>query len=86
MHIVTSVGGTNLGLLGQCDLAFRLGNKQFTDRFIVLQDLHRNIILGLNWQCKYRIGCDWNIKEQNYIIYNNIILSTSTASTNTEPI
>ena len=48
MHNVTSGSGANLGLIGQCDLTFRLGNKQFTDRFIRLQNLCKNIILGIN--------------------------------------
>ena len=57
IHKVMSASGANLGPKGQCDLKFRLGNKQFTDSFIVLQDLHRKIILGLNGQCNYRLGC-----------------------------
>ena len=72
--------------MGQCDLIFGLGNKQFTDRLIVLQDLHRNIILGLNWQCNYRIGCNWNVNGQQYITHNNDILCTSTTSSNMVPI
>ena len=86
MDNVTSASGTNLGPVGQCDLAFRLGNKQFTERFIILQDLCRNIILRLNWQCNYRIGCNWNVNEQEYITHNSKFLCTSTASSNTEPI
>ena len=38
-HKVTSASGANLGPLGQCDLTFRLRNKQVTDRFIILQEL-----------------------------------------------
>ena len=70
-HKVTSASGTNLHLIGQCDLTSRLGNKQFADRFIVLQDLQRNLILGLNWQYNYRIGCNWNVSGQWYIAHNN---------------
>ena len=44
MHKVTSASGANLGPVGQCDIIFRLGNKQFFDRFIVVQDLQRNLI------------------------------------------
>ena len=39
-----SASGANLGIIGQCDLTLSLGSKQFTERFIILQDLHRNII------------------------------------------
>ena len=34
-----SISGTNLGHIGKCDLTFQLGNKYFTGRFIILQDL-----------------------------------------------
>ena len=86
MHEATSASGANLGPIGQCGLIFRLGNKQSTNRLVVLQDLGRNIILGHSWQCNYRKGCNWNINGQQYITHNNAYLYTSTASSNTEPI
>ena len=57
----------------------------FTDMFIYLQDLQRNLILGFNWQCNYRIGCNWNANGQQYITHNNF-LCTNTASSKTESI
>ena len=71
LHKVPSAIGANLDPIGQCDLTFRFGNKQFMGRFIILQELHRNIILELNCQCNYRIGCNWNINGQQYITHNN---------------
>ena len=62
--------GVNLSPIGQGNLPFKFGNKQFTNRFITLQDLCRNIILGLNWQCNYRIGCNYNINGKQYITHN----------------
>ena len=47
MQKVTSVSGANLSPIGHCDLTFKLGNK------LILWDLHRNIIIGLNWHCNY---------------------------------
>ena len=79
-----SACGANLGPIGQCDLKFRLGNKQFMDRFIILQDLQRNLILGLNWQHNYRIGCHWKVNGQQYIRHKIKFLCTSTSSSNTE--
>ena len=79
-------GRANLGPIGQCDLTFRLGNKQFTDRFIILQDMQRNLILWPNWQYNYRIDCNWNVNGLQYITHNNKFLSTYTASSNMEPI
>ena len=85
MHKVTSASEANLGPVGECDLTFRLGNKQFMDSFIVLQDLCRNIIVGLNWQCNYRIGCNWNVNGRQHITHDDKFLCTSTASSNKAP-
>ena len=60
-----SPSGTDLGPIGQCYLTFRLGNKCFMDKFIVLQDLFRDLKLGLNWQFNYKIGCNWNTNGLN---------------------
>ena len=86
VHKVTSASGANLGLIGECDLTFRLGNKQVTDRFIVLCNLCKYIILGLNWQCNDRKGCNWNVNGQQYITHNKKSLCTSTPSANMESI
>ena len=85
MHKVRSVCGAKLGPIDQCALMFRLVNKQFTGRFIILQYWQRNLILGLNWQYNYRFGCNWNVNGHQYITNNKNCLCTSTAS-NTEPI
>ena len=60
MHQTTSNSGANVDPVSQCDAKFRLVNKQFTDSCIILHDLSRNIILGLNWRCNYRICYNWN--------------------------
>ena len=86
IHKVTSASGANLGPIGQCDLTFRLAKKQCIGRFMILQELCRNIILGLNWQCNYRIGCNWNINGQQYITHNTKFLYTSIPSSYTKPI
>ena len=56
IHIVTSASGANLGPIGQCHLSFKSGNNCFTDNFIVLKDLQRNLILGLKWQSNYKLA------------------------------
>ena len=86
LHKVASANGANLGPVGQCDLTFRLGNKQSTNKLIILWDLCRNIIVGINWQCDYRIGCNWNINGQQDITHNNKFLWTNIPSSHTEPI
>ena len=86
MHKVMSASGSNLGPIGHCDLTLRLGKKQFMDRFTILQDLGRNLILGLNWQYNYRIVCNWNVSGQQYMTHNNKFLCTSAALSNMEPL
>ena len=81
-----SASGANLGPVGQCDFLFWLGNKYFMDRFIVLQDLQRNLILGLNRQCNYRNGCNWNVNGQQYITHNITFLCVSVTPSRQEPI
>ena len=58
-------------------LAMDLSKKNFK----VLKDLWRNLILELNCQSSYKIGCNWNIYEHQHITYNNKCLCTSMPST-----
>ena len=60
-----SASGANIGLVYQCHLTFKLGNKYFTDKFIVLKDLWRNLILGLNWQPNYQIDATGILMDIN---------------------
>ena len=71
MHKVASASGSNLRPIGHCHLTFRLGNKNLTEKVIVLKDLSRYLILGLNWQANYKIGYNWNVNGHQYIIHNN---------------
>ena len=85
-HKVTSACGANLGPVGHCHLTFRLGNKSFMDKFIVLKDLQQNLILRCKWQANYKIGCNWNVNGHQYITHNNKYLHTSTSSAESKPI
>ena len=85
-HKVKSGSGANLGPIRQCNLAFQFGSKHFMDKFIVLQDLWRNLIFSLNWQCNYKICLNWNVNGQQYITHNIKYLCTSTASSVTNPL
>ena len=68
---ITTDRGTDLGLIGQCYLTFRLGNKYFMDKFIILPDLHRDLTIGPTWQFSYKIGGNWNIDRHQYITHKN---------------
>ena len=85
-HTVTLASGANLGPIHQCHLTFKLGNKCFTDKFIVLKFMQRNLILGLNWQSNYKIGCNWNVTGQQHITYKSEYLCVSILLTDAKPI
>ena len=57
---VVSADGDSLGPIGEVHLKFKVGKIDFNDVFVILNNLQRDIILGLPWQHSYRIGCMWN--------------------------
>ena len=83
---VTSSSCTDVGPIWQCYLTFKLGNKYFTDKVIFLSDLHKDLVLRLNWQFNYKIGCNWNINGHQYMVHNINYLYTSIALKVTKPI
>ena len=74
---VTSAICTDLGPIEQCYLTFKVKNMYFTDKFIVLQDLCRDLKLRLNWQFNYKMCCNWNINGHQYMMHNTTYLCTS---------
>ena len=70
-YTVTTARCTALGPIGKGYPTVRLGNKYFINKLMILQDLHRDLILGLNWQFNYKIGCIWNINEHQGMTHNN---------------
>ena len=67
----------SLGPTGEVHLEFQLGNIVFNNRFIILDNLQCDIILGLPWQCNYRIGCKWNHEGKHFIAIKNQFLALS---------
>ena len=47
------------------------------DKFIILLDSHRDVILGLNWQFNYKIGSNFKINGHHYMTHNSNYLCTS---------
>ena len=64
---VVSVDGDSLGPVGEVHIKFQLGKVIFNDRFIILNNLKQDMILGLPWQSNYKIGCDWNREGKHFI-------------------
>ena len=53
---VVSADSDSLGPTSEVHLQFKIGNVVFHDRFIILNNLQCDIILGLPWQWNDRIG------------------------------
>ena len=47
---VISADSNNLGPIGEVHIKFKIGNVVFNDRFVTLNNLQCDIILGLPWQ------------------------------------
>ena len=45
--------------------------------FFILNNLQRDIILGLPWQCSYRIGCTWIREGKHFLAIKNKFLALS---------
>ena len=65
---VVSADCASLGPFGEVHLKFKIGMVVFNDRFIILNNLQCDIILGLPWQQHYRISCTCNQEGKHFII------------------
>ena len=74
---VVSADSDSLGPISEVHLKFRIGKMEFNDVFVILNNLQRDIILGLQWQCNYRIGCMWNREGKHFLTIKNKFLSLS---------
>ena len=72
---VISADGDSLGPISEVHLKFKVGKIDFNDVFVILNNLH--IILGLPWQCNYRIGCTWNREVRHLLTIKNKVLALS---------
>ena len=52
---VVSADGDSLGPIHEVHLKFKLGKVEFNDIFIILNNLQRDIILGLQWQHNVKV-------------------------------
>ena len=74
---VVSADGDSLGPIGEVHLKFKVGKIEFNDIFVILNSLQWDIILGLLWQCNYRIGCTWNRGGKHFLTTKNKFLTLS---------
>ena len=74
---VVSADGDSLGPVSEVHLKFKVGKIDFNDMFVILNNLQRDIILGLPWQHNYRIGCTWNREGKHFLTIKNKFLALS---------
>ena len=77
---VVSADSNSLGPVSEVHLKFKVGKKVFNDVFVILNNLQRDIILGLPWQHNYRIGCTWNREGKHLLTIENKFLALSVTS------
>ena len=76
---VVSADGNSLGQIGEVHLQCQLGKVVFHNRFVILDNLQHDIILGLPWQCNYRIGWNWNREGKHFITIKSQFVALSIA-------
>ena len=76
---VVLADSNSLGPIGEVHLKFQLGKVVFHDRFIILNTLKQDMILGLPWQINYKIGCHWNREGKHFITIKSQFVSLSIA-------
>ena len=74
---VVSADGESLGPIGEVHVKFKLGKVEFNGVFIILNNLQRDIIVGLPWQHNYRISCTWNRGGKHFLTIKNKFLALS---------
>ena len=74
---VVSANGDSLGPIGEVLVKFKLGRVEFNGIFVIWNNMQWGIILGLPWQCNYRIGCTWNREGKHFLTIKNKFLALS---------
>ena len=74
---VVSADGDSLGPISEVHVKFKLGEVEFSDIFIILNNLQWDKILCLPWQCNYRIGCIWKREGKHFLTIKNKFLALS---------
>ena len=74
---VVSADGNSLGPIDEVHVKFKIGKVVFNNVFIILNNIQCDIILGLPWQCNYRIGCTWNQEGKHFLTIKNKFLALS---------
>ena len=74
---IVSADSNSLGPVGEVHLKFKVGKIVFNDMFVILNNLQKDIILGLPWQHNYMIGCTRNREGKHLLTIKNKLLALS---------
>ena len=74
LETLTTADGSPMHIIGHATITLHLKNLRVTHRFIVVESLMTDIILGIDFQREYRISYDWDEEKQCYIRYKGQFL------------
>ena len=74
---VNTTGRATLGPIGIGHLDMNIEEQNFTHNFIVCIKLKQNLILGLNFAQRYKIGIDWDINGKLFLRHKVKKIATS---------
>ena len=60
LETLTTANRSPMHIIGQATITIHLKNLQVTHHFIVVESLMTDVILGIDFQRKYRISYDWD--------------------------
>ena len=76
---VVSAESDSLGPISEVHFKFKIDKIEFNDMFVILNNLQRDTILTLPWQCSYRIGCTFDREGKHFLTIKNKFLVLSSA-------
>ena len=74
LETLTTANGSPMHIIGHATITLHLKNLRVTHHFIVVESLMTDVILGIDFQSKYRISYDWDEDKRCYIRYKGQFL------------
>ena len=83
---VRSVGGDSLVSIGECFIELKIGKRVLKDRVIIIQNLHRDYIIGVAIQCANKMLTSFSTLGRHFISLNGEMIAQNVSSITTQPI
>ena len=74
LETLTTADSSPMHIIGHATITIHLRNLRVTHHFIVVESLMTDVILGIDFQRKYRISYDWDDDKRCYIRYKGNFL------------